>query len=83
MLYVLHAPLVPEVVIRPLKTAAAIILVLVLPLASPLIGLVGVVIGIALVAAALVAATLVDRAIAARATMDAGHTPDGPVEPTA
>ncbi|GIT79562.1 hypothetical protein LLS1_12310 [Leifsonia sp. LS1] len=66
MLYVLHAPLVSEVVIRPLKTAAAILLVLLLPLASPVLGLVGVTIGIALVAAALVAATLVDRAFAAR-----------------
>lgn len=66
MLYVLHAPLVPEVVIRPLKTAAAIVLVLLLPLASPVLGLVGVMIGIAVVAAALVAATLVDRAVAAR-----------------
>ncbi|MFF2052371.1 low temperature requirement protein A [Leifsonia sp. NPDC058194] len=66
LLYVLHAPLVPEVVIRPLKTAAAIVLVLALPLASPVIGLVGVTIGIAVVAAALVAATLLDRSIAAR-----------------
>lgn len=66
MLYVLHAPLVEEVVIRPLKTAAAIALVLLLPLASPLVGLVGVMIGIAVVAAALVAATLVDRSVAAR-----------------
>ena len=80
MLYVLHAPLVPEVVIRPLKTAAAIVLVLALPLASPLIGLVCVVIGIAVVAAALVAATLVDRAIAARKA--AGDAPEA-VRPTA
>jgi len=66
MLYVLHAPLVSEVVIRPLKTIVAIALVLLLPLASPVIGLVGVTIGIALVAAALVAVTLFDRAVAAR-----------------
>jgi len=66
MLYVLHAPLVPEVVIRPLKTGMALALILLLPLASPLIGLVGVTVGIALVASALVAATLVDRALAAR-----------------
>ena len=66
MLYVLHAPLVPEVVIRPLKTGIAIALVLLLPLASPLIGLVGVTIGIAVVASALVAVTLLDRAVAAR-----------------
>ncbi|WP_348787236.1 low temperature requirement protein A [Leifsonia sp. NPDC080035] len=66
MLYILHAPLVPEVVIRPLKTGIAIVLVLVAPLASPLIGLVGVTIAIALVASALVAATLIDRAVAAR-----------------
>lgn len=66
MLYILHAPLVSEVVIRPLKTAAAVALVLLLPLASPLIGLVGVTIAIALVVAALVAVTLVDRAVAAR-----------------
>ncbi|MGO4594364.1 low temperature requirement protein A [Leifsonia sp. 2TAF2] len=66
MLYVLHAPLVTEVVIRPLKTAAAVALVLLLPLASPVIGLVGVTIGIALVAAALVAVTLIDQAVAGR-----------------
>ncbi|MDR6612738.1 low temperature requirement protein A [Leifsonia sp. 1010] len=66
MLYVLHAPLVSEVVIRPVKTFVAIALVLLLPLASPVIGLVGVTIGIALVAAALVAVTLFDRAVAAR-----------------
>ncbi|MDN4614805.1 low temperature requirement protein A [Leifsonia sp. F6_8S_P_1B] len=66
MLYVLHAPLVQEVVIRPLKTTVAIVLILLLPLASPAIGLVGVTIGIAVVAAGLVAATLVDRAVAAR-----------------
>lgn len=68
LLYALHAPLVPEVVIRPLKTAAAVLLVLALPLASGLIGLVGVVIGIALVASALVAATLFDRLLAERRT---------------
>lgn len=66
MLYVLHAPLVPEVVIRPLKTGIAVLLVLAAPLASPLIGLAGVTVVIALVAAALVAATLVDRNLAAR-----------------
>lgn len=66
MLYVLHAPLVSEVVIRPVKTFVAIALVLLLPLASPVVGLVGVTIGIALVAAALVAVTLFDRAVAAR-----------------
>ena len=66
MLYALHAPLVPDVVIRPLKTATAILLILALPLASPAIGLVGVTIGIALVAAALVAVTLVDQALRAR-----------------
>ena len=71
MLYILHAPLVPEVVIRPLKTGIAILLVLLAPLASPLIGLVGVTIVIALVASGLVAATLIDRAVAARrATSD-------------
>lgn len=66
MLYVLHAPLVPEVVIRPLKTTIAVALIVLLPLASPAIGLVGAMIGIALVAAGLVAATLVDRAVEAR-----------------
>ncbi|WP_285113423.1 low temperature requirement protein A [Leifsonia sp. fls2-241-R2A-40a] len=66
MLYVLHAPLVEEVVVRPLKTGAALLLVLLLPLASPAIGLVGVTIGIALVAAALVAFTLLDQSIAGR-----------------
>ena len=62
MLWGLHRPLVPEVVIRPLKTGVAIALVLLLPLASPVIGLAGVVIGIAIVAGALVAVTLVDNA---------------------
>ncbi|WP_431198176.1 hypothetical protein [Leifsonia xyli] len=66
MLYILHAPLVDEVVIRPLKTGVAIGLVLLLPLASPFLGLVGVTIGIALVASALVATTLIDRALAGR-----------------
>ena len=66
MLYVLHAPLVPEVVIRPLKTGIAVLLVLAAPLASPLIGLAGVTVVIALVAGALVAATLVDRSVAAK-----------------
>lgn len=66
MLYVLHAPLVSEVVIRPLKTGIALVLILALPLASPVLGLVGVTVGIALVASGLVAATLVDRAVAAR-----------------
>jgi low temperature requirement protein LtrA len=62
LLWGLHAPLVPEVVIQPLKTLIAVVLVLLLPLASPLIGLGGAIIGIAVVAAALVAATLIDRA---------------------
>ncbi|WP_223695169.1 low temperature requirement protein A [Leifsonia poae] len=61
MLWLLHAPLVPVAVIRPLKTVIAVLLVLVLPLASPLIGLVGVTAGIAMVASALVAATLIDK----------------------
>ena len=72
MLYILHAPLVPEVVIRPVKTVISLALVLLLPLASPLIGLVGVTIGIALVAAALVAATLLDQAAARRQQPPAG-----------
>ncbi|MFI5061799.1 MAG: low temperature requirement protein A [Actinomycetales bacterium] len=67
MLWVLHAPLVPEVVIRPLRTAIAMALVLLLPLASPLIGLAGVTVGISLVVAALVAATLIDRVARSRA----------------
>ncbi|WP_431220776.1 low temperature requirement protein A [Leifsonia xyli] len=79
LLYVLHAPLVAEVVIRPLKTGAAIALVLLLPLASPAIGLVGVTIGIALVASALVAVTMVDRAVAARTRGAAG--PQDPLPP--
>jgi hypothetical protein len=53
-------------VIRPVKTVISLALVLLLPLASPVIGLVGVTIGIALVAAALVAATLLDQAAARR-----------------
>ncbi|MFP3464828.1 low temperature requirement protein A [Leifsonia sp. SIMBA_070] len=75
MLYVLHAPLVPEVVIRPLKTAIALVLILLLPLASPVIGLVGVTIGIALVAAALVAATLLDQSAERRRQAVAAGTP--------
>lgn len=67
MLYVLHRPLVDEVVVRPLKTGIAVVLLLALPLASPVIGLIGVAIGVAVVASALVAATLVDRAVEARA----------------
>ncbi|MFF1635808.1 low temperature requirement protein A [Leifsonia sp. NPDC058248] len=63
MLWVLHAPLVPEVVIRPLKTLLTIALVLLLPLASPVIGVAGVVVGIAVVAGLLVAITLVDSAV--------------------
>jgi low temperature requirement protein LtrA len=66
MLYVLHAPLVPEVVIRPLKTGIAVLLVLAAPLASTMIGLAGVTVTIALVASALVAATLIDRSVAAK-----------------
>ena len=66
MLWGLHRPLVPEVVIRPLKTAATIALVLLLPLASPVVGLAGVVIGIAVVAALLVAVTLIDNTGRAR-----------------
>src|SRR4051794_10026921 len=75
MLYVLHAPLVPEVIIRPLKTVIAIVLVLLLPLASPAIGLVGVTIGIAVVASALVAVTLFDRVVAARNAEVTTHDP--------
>ena len=66
MLWALHRPLVPEVVIRPLKTAATIALVLLLPLASPVIGLAGVVVGIAVVCALLVAVTLIDNTERAR-----------------
>ncbi|MFF1877596.1 low temperature requirement protein A [Leifsonia sp. NPDC058230] len=65
LLWVLHAPLVPEVVIQPVKTVIAVVLVLLLPLAAGLIGLGGVIIGIALVTAALVAATLIDLAVRA------------------
>lgn len=69
LLSLLHAPLVAELVIRPVKTAIAIVLLLLLPLASPAVGLVGVTAGIALVAAALVAVTLIDRAVAGRVSM--------------
>lgn len=62
MLWALHRPLVPEVVIRPLKTGIAIALVLALPLASPVIGLAGVVVSVALVCGTLVAVTLLDDA---------------------
>lgn len=65
MLWMLHAPLVDQLVIRPVAIAAAALLVLLLPLASPAIGLEGTVVGIAVVAAALTAVTIVDRAYAA------------------
>ncbi len=66
LLWGLHAPLGPREVLRPVKTAGAIALLLLLPLASPVLGLGGVVIGIALVAALLVAMTLVETALRAR-----------------
>jgi hypothetical protein len=53
---------VDQLVIRPLAIAVAAVLVLLIPLASPAIGLEGVVIAIAGVAAALTAVTIVDRA---------------------
>jgi low temperature requirement protein LtrA len=62
LLWILHAPLVDQLVIRPLAIAVAAVLVLLIPLASPAIGLEGVVIAIAGVAAALTAVTIVDRA---------------------
>jgi low temperature requirement protein LtrA len=62
LLWVLHAPLVDQLVIRPLAIIAAAALVLLLPLASPAIGLEGTVVGIAMVAATLTAVTIVDRA---------------------
>jgi low temperature requirement protein LtrA len=62
MLWVLHARLVVQLVIRPVAIVVAVGLVLLLPLASPLIGLEGTVVGIAVVAAALTAVTIVDRA---------------------
>ncbi|WP_431280177.1 low temperature requirement protein A [Leifsonia poae] len=72
MLWVLHAPLVPDVVIRPLKTLIAVVLLLLLPLAAPLIGLGGVIIGVAVVASALVAATLLDVHLRASGTRVTG-----------
>jgi low temperature requirement protein LtrA len=65
-LYVLHAPLVREAVIGPVRTGIAVLLVLAVPLASPVIGLAGVIAAIALIAAALVAATLIGHALASR-----------------
>jgi low temperature requirement protein LtrA len=62
MLWVLHARLVVQLVIRPVAIGVTVGLVLLLPLASPLIGLEGTVVGIAVVAAALTAVTIVDRA---------------------
>ncbi|WP_426515750.1 low temperature requirement protein A [Diaminobutyricibacter sp. McL0618] len=61
MLWVLHAPLVDQLVIRPVAIVVATAAVLLLPLASPVIGLEGTVVGIAGVAAALTAVTIVDR----------------------
>ena len=61
-LWALHAPVVDEPVIRPLAIAVSAALVLLLPLASPVIGLEGAVLGVALVAAALTGVTIVDRA---------------------
>ncbi|WP_345761429.1 low temperature requirement protein A [Diaminobutyricibacter sp. McL0608] len=65
MLWVLHARLVVQLVIRPVAIVVAAGLVLLLPLASPAIGLEGTVVGIAVVAAALTGVTIVDRAYAA------------------
>ena len=62
LLWVLHAPLVDELVIRPVAIVVAAAAVLLLPLASPLIGLEGTVVGVAVVVAALTAVTIVDRA---------------------
>ncbi len=61
LLWVLHAPLVDQLVIRPVAIVVAAAAVLLLPLASPVIGLEGTVVGIAVVAAALTAVTIVDR----------------------
>ncbi len=65
LLWVLHAPLVDQLVIRPVAIVVAAGAVLLLPVASPVLGLEGVVVGIAVVAAALIAVTIVDRAYTA------------------
>jgi low temperature requirement protein LtrA len=59
-LSVLHAPLVPQLAIRPAAIAIAVALILAVPLAAPAIGLPSSVLAIALVAASLAAVTIAD-----------------------
>jgi low temperature requirement protein LtrA len=61
LLFVLHAPLVRRLVIRPLATLGACTLVLIIPLAGVWIGVAGIVVGVALVASALIAVTMIDH----------------------
>jgi low temperature requirement protein LtrA len=61
LLFVLHAPLVRRLVIRPLATLGACALVLIIPLAGVWIGVAGIVVGVALVASTLIAVTMFDH----------------------
>ncbi|MEP6481897.1 MAG: low temperature requirement protein A [Rhodoglobus sp.] len=58
LLWVLHAPIVERVVIPPVGTVAAAVVVLLLPLASPAIGVIGVTLGITVVTVALLVIAL-------------------------
>ena len=62
MLWALHAPLVPRLVIRPTTILLAAVLVLLLPMTVGTLGLTGVVAGVALVCAAVIAVTIADNA---------------------
>lgn len=59
LLWVLHAPIVERVVIPPVGTVAAAVIVLLLPLASPAIGVIGVTLGITVATVALLVIALV------------------------
>ncbi len=62
LLWVLHAPLVDDVVIPPFASIAAVAVVLALPLGIGVLGVVGVVVGCALAVIGLLAVTLVRAA---------------------
>lgn len=75
LLWVVHRPIVDEPVLRPAAVVGGGALCLLLPLAVPVVGVAGVVGGLALVATSLVAATVVTRPGPGRATPPA--TPVG------
>ena len=59
LLWLVHAPIVADPVLRPVPVLGSAAVVLLLPLATPLIGVAGVVAGIALVCALLIVVTIV------------------------